>query len=101
MRASVAHKATLHPFSLLQEIGLSQAAMQRLIRYRNKHESLGRAVAVMTWPDGNWGVLAMHTEKLSLVAIEDDQKAAAYEYARSMIEGGYLPLLHLRWEFHA
>lgn len=101
MRASVAQKAALHPFSLLRQIGLSPATMQRLIRYRNKHESLGRAVVVMTWPDGTWGVLAMHTEKFSLVAIDDDQKAAAYEDARSMNEDGYLPLLNLRWEFHA
>lgn len=101
MRASVAHKMVLHPFPLLRQIGLSQATMQRLIRYRNKHESLGRAVAVMTWPDGTWCVLAMHTENFCLVAIEDGQKAAAYGDARSMIEGGYLPLLHMRWEFHA
>lgn len=101
MRRHIAHRAVLRPFSVLREIGLSASYMQRLERYRTKHERLNRVVGVLKWPDGTWCALAMHTEKFSAVIVDEGQQAAAYEDARSMIDGDFLPLLSLHWEVHA
>jgi hypothetical protein len=101
MRRLIAHRAALKPFSVLREIGLSANHMQRLERYRTKHERLHRVVGVLQWPDGTWCALAIHSEKFSAVIFDDGQNLAAYEDARSMIDGDFLPLLSLRWEVHA
>lgn len=101
MKKNLARKAVLQPFPVLRQIGLSSACMQRLERYRSKHERLSHTVGVLSWPDGTWCAVAMHTEKLGHVTIDDGQKTDAYEDACSMIDAGYLPLLSLRWEFHA
>jgi len=93
--------AVIQPFSILRQIHFSSRSMQRLERYRTKHERLDRAVAIISWPDGTWCALAMHIEKLSAVSFDGDQKQDAYEEARSMIDSGYLPLLSLRYELHA
>jgi len=101
MRRTVANTAELRPFSVLRKIGLSSSHMQRLERYRSKHERLNRVVGVLRWPDGTWCVLAIHSEKFNAVIVDEGQQAAAYEDARSMIDGDFLPLLSLRWETHA
>ena len=101
MRRPVASRAELRPFSVLREIGLSASHMQRLERYRTKHERLNRVVGVLKWPDGTWCALAIHSEKFSAVIVDEGQQTAAYEDARSMIDGDLLPLLSLRWETHA
>lgn len=101
MRKHIAHRAALKPFSVLREVGLSSVYMQRLERYRTKHERLNRVVAVLNWPDGTWCALAMHTENFSAVIIDEGQKNDAYEDARSCLDGGYLPLISLHWKFHA
>lgn len=101
MRRTVANKAELRPFSVLRKIGLSASHMQRLERYRSKHERLNRVVGVLRWPDGTWCALAIHSEKFNAVIVDEGQQAAAYEDARSMIDGDFLPLLSLRWETHA
>lgn len=101
MTRRIAKKAVLKPFSVLRKIGLSAKCMQRLERYRTKHERLQRVVGVLRWPDGTWCALALHSEKLSALIIDEGQQEAAYEDARSMIEGDFLPLLSLRWELHA
>ena len=101
MTRLIAKKAVLKPFSVLRKIGLSATCMQRLERYRTKHERLRRVVGVLRWPDGTWCALALHSERLSALIIDEGQQEAAYEDARSMIEGDFLPLLSLRWELHA
>lgn len=101
MRRHTAHRAVLQPFSILREIGLSPACMQSLERYRTKHERLNRVVGVLSWPDGTWCALAMHTEKFSAVIIDEGQQNDAYEDARSSLDDGYLPLISLHWKFHA
>ncbi|MGG7670867.1 hypothetical protein [Pseudomonas sp. WC2] len=101
MRRTVANTAELRPFSVLREIGLSASHMQRLEHYRTKHERLNRVVGVLKWPDGTWCALAIHSEKFSAVIVDEGQQTAAYEDARSMIDGDFLPLLSLRWETHA
>ena len=101
MRKNIALRAALRPFSVLREIGLSSIYMQRLERYRTKHERLNRVVAVLNWPDGTWCAITFHTEKFSAVIVDEGQQAYAYEDARSMIDGDFLPLLSLRWEAHA
>lgn len=101
MRRHIARRAVLKPFSILREVGLSSTYMQRLERYRTKHERLNRVVGVLIWPDGTWCALAMHTEIFSAVTIDDDQQSDAYEDARSRLDGGFLPLISLHWNFHA
>ena len=101
MSRFIAHMAILQPFSILRRVGLSSVCMQRLERYRTRHERLNRVVGVLSWPDGTWCVLAMHTEKFSAVVIDEGQKVEAYEDARSCLDGDYLPLISLVWEFHA
>jgi len=100
MRRHIAHRAVLKPFSVLREVGLSSTSMQRLERYRTKHERHNRVVGVLIWPDGTWCALAMHTEKFSAVIIDEGQQSDAYEDARSRLDGGYLPLISLHWKFH-
>ena len=101
MRRRIAHKAVFQPFSILRQIGLSSVCMQRLERFRTKHERCNRVVGVLSWPDGTWCALAMHTETCGAVVIDEGQKIEAYEDARLQLNGGFLPLLSLRWEFHA
>lgn len=101
MRRTVASTAELRPFSVLRKIGLSTSHMQRLERYRSKHERLNRVVGVLRWRDGTWCALAIHSEKFNAVIVDEGQQAAAYEDARAMIDGDFLPLLSLRWEVHA
>lgn len=101
MTRRIAEKALLAPFSVLRKIGFSTTCMQRLERYRTKHERLHRVVGVLRWPDGTWCALAFHSERLSAEVIDEGQQKSAYEDARSMIDADFLPLLSLRWEVHA
>lgn len=101
MKRRVANQALMHPFSILRNIGFSTSTMQRLERYRTKQEKQGRVVGVLSWADGTWCALALHCEKLGAVIVDEGQQTEAYEDARSMIDGDFLPLLNLRWEVHA
>nr|BFE94194.1 hypothetical protein GCM10020185_47300 [Pseudomonas brassicacearum subsp. brassicacearum] len=40
-------------------------------------------------------------KKTGAVIVDEGQQAEAYEDARSMLQGGFLPLLSLRFDFHA
>jgi len=101
MRKRVALKAVLQPFSILRQVGFSSRQMSRLERYRSQQEKQSRVVGVLSWSDGTWCALAFHTEKFNAVTVDEGQQAAAYEDARAMIDGDFLPLLSLRWEVHA
>lgn len=93
--------ALMHPFSVLRQIGFSPRLMLRLERYRCQQDKQGRVVGVLSWADGTWCALSLHCEKTGAVIVDEGQQTQAYEDARSMLSGGFLPLLSLRWEAHA
>ncbi|MCI0993544.1 hypothetical protein [Pseudomonas corrugata] len=101
MSLKVANEALMHPFSILRQIGFSPRLMQRLERYRSQQDKQGRVVSVLSWADGTWCALSLHCEKTGAVIVDEGQQAEAYEDARSMLQGGFLPLLSLRFELHA
>lgn len=101
MSRKIANKALMHPFSILRQIGFSPRLMQRLERYRSLQDKQGRVVSVLSWADGTWCALSLHCEKTGAVIVDEGQQAEAYEDARSMLQGGFLPLLSLRFEFNA
>ncbi|MGG7673469.1 hypothetical protein PS718_04005 [Pseudomonas fluorescens] len=101
MKFKIASKAVMHPFSVLRRIGFSSQTMQRFERFRSREEKKGRVVSILKWADGTWCILALHCEKLGFVVVDEGQQIDAYEDARSLIDGDFLPLLSLRWEAHA
>jgi len=101
MNRKIADNALMHPFSVLRRIGFSPRLMQRLERCRSQQEKRGRVVSVLSWADGTWCALSLHCEKNGAVIGDEGQQTQAYEDARSMLSGGFLPLLSLRWEAHA
>ena len=101
MSRKITNKALMHPFSILRQIGFSPRLMQRLERYRSQQDKQGRVVSVLSWADGTWCALSLHCEKTGAVIVDEGQQAEAYEDARSMLQGGFLPLLSLRFDFHA
>ncbi|WP_404939296.1 hypothetical protein [Pseudomonas atacamensis] len=101
MSHKTANNALMHPFSVLRRIGFSPRTMQRLERYRSQQDKQGRLVSVLSWTDGTWCALSLHCEKTGVVVVDEGQQVDAYEDARSMLSGGFLPLLSLRWEAHA
>ena len=101
MSRKIANNALMHPFSVLRRIGFSNRQMQRLERYRSQQDRKGRVVGVLSWADGTWCALSLHCEKTGAVIVDEGQQAEAYEDARSMLQSGFLPLLSLRFEFHA
>lgn len=101
MSRKIANKALMHPFSILRQVGFSPRLMQRLERYRSQQDKQGRVVSVLSWADGTWCALSLHCEKTGAVIVDEGQQAEAYEDARSMLQGDFLPLLSLRFAFHA
>ncbi|MHC8330048.1 hypothetical protein [Pseudomonas sp. LB1P83] len=101
MSRKIADYAVMRPFSVLRRIGFSPRLMQRLERYRSQQDKQGRVVSVLNWADGTWCALSLHCEKTGTVIVDEGQQTQAYEDARSMLNGGFLPLLSLRWEAHA
>jgi len=101
MSHKTANNALMHPFSVLRRVGFSPCVMQRLERYRSQQDKQGRVVSVLSWADGTWCALSLHCEKTGVVVVDEGQQVDAYEDARSMLSGGFLPLLSLRWEAHA
>ncbi|MDX9670858.1 MULTISPECIES: hypothetical protein [unclassified Pseudomonas] len=101
MNRKIADNALMHPFSVLRRIGFSTRLMQRLERHRSQQEKRGRVVSVLSWDDGTWCALSLHCEKTGAAIVDEGQQTQAYEDARSMLRGGFLPLLSLRWETHA
>ncbi|WP_085610928.1 MULTISPECIES: hypothetical protein [unclassified Pseudomonas] len=101
MSQEIANNALMHPFSVLRRVGFSPCVMQRLERYRSQQDREGRVVSVLSWADGTWCALSLHCEKTGAVVVDEGQQVDAYEDARSMLSGGFLPLLSLRWEAHA
>lgn len=101
MSKKIADNALIHPFSVLRRIGFSPRLMQRLERYRSQQDKQGRVVSVLSWADGTWCALSLHCEKIGAVIADEGQQTQAYEDARSMLIGGFLPLLSMRWEAHA
>lgn len=101
MSRLIANKALMHPFSVLRLIGFSPRLMQRLERYRSQQEKQSRVVGVLSWADGTWCALSFHCAKNNAVVVDEGQQIHAYEDARSMLDGDFLPLLSLRWEAHA
>lgn len=101
MNRKIADNALMHPFSVLRRIGFSTRFMQRLERHRSQQEKRGRVVSVLSWADGTWCALSLHCGKTGAVIVDEGQQTQAYEDARSMLSGGFLPLLSLRWEAHA
>lgn len=101
MSQKIADSALMHPFSVLRRIGFSPRLMQRLERYRSQQGKQGRVVSVLSWADGTWCALSLHCEQTGAVIADEGQQTQAYEDARSMLNGGFLPLLSLRWEAHA
>lgn len=100
MSKKIADNALIHPFSVLRRIGFSPRLMQRLERYRSQQDKQGRVVSVLSWADGTWCALSLHCEKIGAVIADEGQQTQAYEDARSMLSGGFLPLLSMRWEAH-
>lgn len=101
MSQEIANNALMHPFCVLRRVGFSPCVMQRLERYRSQQDREGRVVSVLSWADGTWCALSLHCEKTGAVVVDEGQQVDAYEDARSMLSGGFLPLLSLRWEAHA
>jgi hypothetical protein len=101
MNRKIADNAFMHPFSVLRRIGFSPRLMQRLERHRSRQEKQGRIVSVLSWADGTWCALSFQCEKTGAVIVDEGQQTHAYEDARSMLSGGFLPLISLRWEAHA
>ncbi|WKL50898.1 hypothetical protein Q1W70_15450 [Pseudomonas kielensis] len=100
MSKKIANNALMHPFSVLRRIGFSPRLMQRLEHYRSQQDKQGRVVSVLSWADGTWCALSLHCEKIGAVIADEGQQSQAYADARSMLSGGFLPLLSLRWEAH-
>lgn len=101
MSRKIADYVVMQPFSVLRRIGFSPRLMQRLERYRSQQDKQGRVVSVLSWTDGTWCALSLHCEKTGAVIVDEGQQSQAYEDARAMLSGGFLPLLSLRWEAHA
>lgn len=101
MSHKTANNALMHPFSVLRRIGFSPRIMQCLERYRSQQDKQGRVVSVLSWADGTWCALSLHCEKTGAVIVDEGQQTHAYEDACSMLSGGFLPLLSLRWEARA
>ena len=98
---SLPQKATIRPFQVLRKIGFSPSRITRFERLRRRHEALGRALIVVSWPDGVWCVLILHTERFGAVALDEQEKFYAYHEARQMVSESIAPILHLRHEIHA
>ncbi|KQB54551.1 hypothetical protein AQS70_07145 [Pseudomonas endophytica] len=94
-------KVTIWPFRVLRKIGFSASRITRLERLRRRHEALGHALIVVSWPDGVWCVLILHTERFGAVALDEPEKLYAYHEARQMVSESIVPILHLRHEIHA
>lgn len=94
-------KVTIWPFRVLRKIGFSASRITRFERLRRRNEALGRALIVVSWPDGVWCVLILHTERLGAVALDEQEKFYAYHEARQMVSESIAPILHLRHEIHA
>ncbi|MBC3775723.1 hypothetical protein [Pseudomonas sp. SWRI99] len=101
MKSKIASNAVMHPFSVLRRIGFSSQTMQRFERFRSREEKKGRVVSILRWADGTWCILALRCEKIGFVVVDEGQQIDAYEDAKSLIDGDFLPLLSLRWEAHA
>ncbi|RIJ12531.1 hypothetical protein DXT77_03410 [Pseudomonas sp. 91RF] len=101
MSQEIANNSLMHPFSVSRRVGFSPCVMQRLERYRSQQDREGRVVSVLSWADGTWCALSLHCEKTGAVVVDEGQQVDAYEDARSMLSGGFLPRLSLRWEAHA
>ena len=94
-----AGKGNLLPFERLHQAGMSRACMMRLERYRRRQQAQGAEVLLIAWPDGTWGLLALHCPQL-LPALTSGQIADAYTEAFDWIAAEQLPLLVLRHRFH-
>lgn len=94
-------KAIIRPYRVLRKIGFSASRIARFERLRRRHEALGRALIVVSWPDGVWCVLILHTEWFEAVALDQLEKSYAYREARQMVSESITPILHLRHEIHA
>ena len=94
-------KVTIWPFRVLRKIGFSASRITRFERLRRRHEALGRALIVASWPDGVWCVLVLHAEWIGAVALDEYEKSYAYREARQMVRESITPILHLRYEIHA
>ncbi|WP_426247880.1 hypothetical protein [Pseudomonas sp. TWR3-1-1] len=94
-------KAIIRPYRVLRNIGFSASRIARFERLRRRHEALGRALIVVSWPDGVWCVLILHTEWFGAVALDQLEKSYAYREARQMVSESITPILHLRHEIHA
>lgn len=101
MNMCLIRKTTISPFEILREIGFSASRMRRFEKLRQRHEAMGRTPMVLSWPDGIWCVLILHTERLGVVVLDDVEKAEAYHDARQMVCESITPILHLRFELHA
>jgi hypothetical protein len=101
MKLKIASNALMHPFSVLRRIGFTSQTMQRFERFRSREEKKGRVVSVLKWADGTWCILALHCENFGAVIVDEGQQIDAYEDARCLIDGDFLPLLSLRWEANA
>ena len=94
-------KAIIRPFRVLRKIGFSASRIARFERLCRGHEALGRALIVVSWPDGVWCVLILHTEWFGAVALDQLEMSYAYREARQMVSESITPILHLRHEIHA
>ena len=94
-------KVTIWPFRVLRKIGFSASRIARFERLRRRHEALGRALIVVSWPDGVWCVLILHAKWFGAVALDQLEKSYAYREARQMVSESITPILHLRHEIHA
>lgn len=94
-------KAIIRPFRVLRKIGFSASRIARFERLRRRHEALGRALIVVSWPDGVWCVLILHAKWFGAVALDQLEKSYAYREARQMVSESITPILHLRHEIHA
>ncbi|WP_097191334.1 hypothetical protein [Pseudomonas lundensis] len=94
-------KAIIRPFRVLRKIGFSASRIARFERLRRRHEALGRALIVVSWPDGVWCVLILHAKWFGAVALDQLEKSYAYREAHQMVSESITPILHLRHEIHA
>ena len=94
-------KAIIRPYRVLRKIGFSASRIARFERLRRRHEARGRALIVVSWPDGVWCVLILHTEWFEAVALDQLEKSYAYREARQMVSESITPILHLRHEINA
>ncbi len=98
---AAALKTTIWPFRVLREIGFSTSSITRFEKLRRRHEALGHALIVVSWPDGVWCALVLHAEWIGAVALDEYEKSYAYREARQMVRESITPILHLRYEIHA